>query len=46
MQGDVYRDVDFDEKNVFRTFDLVRIRDYKRLVDKEPLGHLKLAKSI
>jgi hypothetical protein len=42
----VYRDVNFDEKNVFRTFDLARIWEFQRLVDKESLGHLKLAKSL
>jgi hypothetical protein len=42
----VYRDVDYDEKNVFRTFDLARIREFQRLVDKKPLGHLKLVESL
>jgi hypothetical protein len=42
----VYRDVNFDEKNVFRTFDLAKIGESQRLVDKESLGHLKLAESL
>jgi hypothetical protein len=42
----VYKDVDYDEKNVFKTFDLARIREFQRLVDKKPLGHLKLVESL
>jgi hypothetical protein len=42
----VYRDVNFDEKNVFRTFDLARIGEFQGLDDKESLGHLKLIKSL